>query len=75
MNLNPLSPDSDSICEQIYKRVIDSNGNIQDRFLIFCEAVGIDLPDIALKYYCFATAIIIVGKWKISLKEARYQWR
>jgi hypothetical protein len=48
-NVNPLSPDTDQICEQIYKKLTDSSGAIQDRFIKICEIVDIDPRELLLK--------------------------
>eukprot|EP00347_Sterkiella_histriomuscorum_P016968 403351162 len=48
-NLNPLNPDTDQICEQIYKRILDMSGNIQERYLKICDNMKIEPRDIMLK--------------------------
>ena len=37
INVSPLSPETDQICENIYKRITDNNGVINERYLIICE--------------------------------------
>ena len=48
-NLNPLSPESDFICEQIYKKVCDQNGHLHERFARVCELVDVDPHELVLR--------------------------
>jgi hypothetical protein len=49
IHLNPLSSETDSICEHIYRRVIDNNGNIHERYQQICQNLGIGISEIILK--------------------------
>ena len=53
-NLNPMSPQSDTYCEKLYKSFIDTSsgppnsGNLvfQDKVLRACELLDIDIKEI-----------------------------
>ena len=49
INLNPLNSETDSICENIYKRITDHNGNFLERYLRICETLGLDSSELILK--------------------------
>lgn len=44
-----MSSETDLICEQIYKKITDTSGNILDRYMKICELVDIDPKDVTLK--------------------------
>ena len=48
-NLNPLSPQSDSYCEKLYRSFKDAEGFYNERVLRVCQMLDIDTVELLPK--------------------------